>query len=325
MKADNDNSPRYADSFATPQERHAHVASQPDIRLRRAGAVPLATRLARAGRAEDLQRLIDHGVQRRPASWLEANENLPEGGKMGGDIVMEMRPSEKELKAAGKGGVRRDAKGAIAEWRGSDGRWRPPVELWRQPKGSRKSEVEHQEDAARHLAVRSTSDLPWFELNPSPASEGEDFRRLRAAHWVQALGVSNDNARVMIDRVGIGATVPFHKARTNARLAPSERGLTVVAKGAGWLAFRVHSNPKAAEAGVEGGHSMVEDAVIAGIDNSRKDAALGEHAAVLDDSLFGLTAREIAAKRGWGNSKGAEERAVRAQDRALAALEKLTA
>ncbi|MCK1279473.1 hypothetical protein IVB46_30055 [Bradyrhizobium sp. 61] len=47
---------------------------------------------------------------------------------------------------------------------------------------------------------------------------------------------------------------------------------------------------------------------------------LGEHAAVLNEALDGLTARQMAAKRGWGDSKAAEQRAIRAQDRAIEAL-----
>jgi hypothetical protein len=47
---------------------------------------------------------------------------------------------------------------------------------------------------------------------------------------------------------------------------------------------------------------------------------LGNHAKVLDMSIDGLTAREIAAKLGWGNTKQAERKAVAEQDAALAAL-----
>jgi hypothetical protein len=47
---------------------------------------------------------------------------------------------------------------------------------------------------------------------------------------------------------------------------------------------------------------------------------LGNHAKVLDLSIAGLTAREIAAKLGWGDTKQAERRAVAAQDAALQAL-----
>lgn len=49
-------------------------------------------------------------------------------------------------------------------------------------------------------------------------------------------------------------------------------------------------------------------------------ASLGEHFAVLEASLDGATARQIAAANGWGNSKTGERRAVLAQDDALAVL-----
>lgn len=44
---------------------------------------------------------------------------------------------------------------------------------------------------------------------------------------------------------------------------------------------------------------------------------------MLEDSLDGLTAREIAAANGWGNGKAEERRAVKAQDLALAAVASL--
>jgi hypothetical protein len=58
------------------------------------------------------------------------------------------------------------------------------------------------------------------------------------------------------------------------------------------------------------------------------DATLGEHAKILDQSIAGMTAREIAQAMGGGQTKQAERKAVAAQDAALAALtdvEKLAA
>lgn len=52
----------------------------------------------------------------------------------------------------------------------------------------------------------------------------------------------------------------------------------------------------------------------------RVAAALGDHCDVLERSLDGDTAREIAVANGWGNGKAGERRAVTAQDNALAAL-----
>jgi predicted transcriptional regulator len=64
----------------------------------------------------------------------------------------------------------------------------------------------------------------------------------------------------------------------------------------------------------------VERQIIETIDAPRTDAALGEHAKVLDLSIAGMTAREIAKELGWGETKQAERKAVAAQDAALQAL-----
>lgn len=64
------------------------------------------------------------------------------------------------------------------------------------------------------------------------------------------------------------------------------------------------------------------------MDAPRVQASLGEHFAVLEASLEGLTARQIADTKGWGRGKAGERKAVAAQDNALealAALEQLLA
>lgn len=86
------------------------------------------------------------------------------------------------------------------------------------------------------------------------------------------------------------------------------------------MAGKVAKNDLATEGSFVGAPDAVENAIIAAIDAPKIVAGLGEHAAVLQDSLDGMTAREIAAKRGWGDGKASEQRAVRAQDRALSAL-----
>ncbi|WP_438278802.1 hypothetical protein [Nitrobacter sp.] len=318
-------------------------------------AIPLAIRLARAGREEDLKRLIRHGTVVTVPSWLSADGNLPEvEGKPQADRVTEIRPSPDEMvRLAAKDAIsaregygpitaaeldtptrarlRFDAKGQITEWRGGDERWHDATELFRQPKGKRrKSEAERQDDNARHLSIRGSSGFPEQMQRSAVPSYGEDFRRLRAAHWVQAMGVANDNRRD-IDRIGVGGRHSFDEAWSNARLYPAcriPRHITAIAKGAEFMAFRVHSNPRAMQGGVEGGHDLVERQIVETIDAPRIDAALGEHAKLLDLSIAGMTAREIAAKMGWGNTKQSERKAVAAQDSALEALadvEKLAA
>jgi hypothetical protein len=72
--------------------------------------------------------------------------------------------------------------------------------------------------------------------------------------------------------------------------------------------------------GVEGGHDLVERQIVETIDAPRIDVALGEHAKILDQSIVGMTAREITATMGWGNTKQGERKTMAAQDAALAAL-----
>jgi hypothetical protein len=316
-------------------------------------ALPLAIRLARAGREEDLKRLIRHGTVVSVPTWLSADGNLPEvEGKPLPDRVVELRPSPDEMvrlaakdaisARAGYGPItaaeldvpmrarlRLDSKGVITEWRGSDERWHDTAELFRQAKGKRrKSEAERRDDNQRHLAIRGSGGFPERMQRSTTPSEGEDFRRLRAAFWARAMGVANDNARVDIDRAGVGGRHSFDEAWRNAGLYPAcriSRHITVIAKGAEFMAFRVHSNPTAAKGSFVGAPDAVERQIVETIDAPRTDAALGEHAKVLDMSIAGMTAREIARELGWGETKQAERKAVAAQDAALAALAEVEA
>lgn len=294
-------------------------------------AIPIAIRLARAGRTVDLERLIEYGRVPTSVTWLSAEGNLPEvGSKPQADRVTEIKPNDKgemerivKLMAEGKEAIKTNAKGHITHWIGADGRFRPVAELYRQAKGKRrKSEQERQDDNARHLSIRGSGGFPERFQRSTVPSEGEDFRRLRAAHWAVAMGVANDN-RLGIDRAGVGTGKGFEDAWRNAGLYPAcriPRHMAVIAKGAEFLAYRVHSNPCATPGSFVGAPDAVENQIIAMIDMPRVDAALGEHGKILDMSIAGKTAREIAGELGWGNTKQAERRAVKAQDAALAAL-----
>jgi hypothetical protein len=311
-------------------------------------ALPLALRLARAGRKADLERLIRYGTVTTVPTWHSANDNLPEVGERPlVERIVEIRPSPDEMVAlavqdaikarVGYGPItagemdapmrarlRFDAKGQITEWRGSDERWHDTAELFRQPKGRRrKTDEERQADNERHLAIPATGSLPERSAYVERGSSGKDYWRLRHAHMLQTMCACNDNRRAEIDRLGVGGRHSFDAAWANAGLYPASRiprYMTVIAHGAEFLAYRVHSNPRAMQGGVEGGHDLVERQVVETIDVPRIDAALGEHGRVLDLSIAGMTAREIADKMGWGNTKRAERRAVAAQDAALAAL-----
>lgn len=316
--------------------------------VRTTAAIPLAIRLARAGRTEDLARLIRHGTVTVVPSWLSAEGNLPEvGGKPQADRVTETRPSPDEivylaardaiatrgtigpitpadLSAAAERNIRRDANNVITEWRGSDGKFRAVAELFRQRKGQRrKSEQERQDDNARHLAIHGSGEFPERSDYVERGSDGRDYWRLRHATMLRTMTACNDNRRAEIDRMGVGGGHSFDEAWANAGLPPASRiprYVTAIARGAEFLAFRVHSNPTAAKGSFVGALDAVERQIVETIDAPRIDAALGEHAKVLDLSIAGLTAREIAKQMGMGDTKHAERKAVAAQDAALAAL-----
>lgn len=312
---------------------------------RPSGATPLGTRLARAGRQDDLRRLVRYGRVPVSVTWLSAEGNLSEAGSTTeADRILELRPTPDELIrisardaiAAREGygpitpddlavavsrNTRRNAKGHVVEWRGSDGKFRSVAELFRQVKGSRrKTEEERQGDNARHLSLPATGGFPEPLPRSTTPSAGEDFRRLRAAHWVQAMMPANDNRRREIDRLGVGGLVSFARARANVGLPPARPCPTAIARGAEFLGFRIHRSATASKGSFVGAFDAVESQIVSTMDAPKIEGRLGEHAAVLEDSLQGMTARQIAEKRGWGEDKSAEQRAVRAQDRALAAL-----
>ncbi|MFK4538030.1 hypothetical protein ABIA00_006213 [Bradyrhizobium ottawaense] len=147
--------------------------------------------------------------------------------------------------------------------------------------------------------------------------------RQRAATWIDAMGQHCTERRREIDRLGIGGRQSFEAARASAGLYPACRlpqYQTGIAMGVIWLGGKTRRNARATPGSFVGAPDAAENAIAAAMDAPKTEVGLGDHAAVLHEALDGLTAREIASKRGWGNSKGAEQRAVRAQDRALAAL-----
>jgi hypothetical protein len=314
-------------------------------KTRPSGATPLGTRLARAGRKADLQRLVRYGRVPVSVTWLSADGNLPEAGSTTeADRVTETRPSPDELirisvrdaiaaregygpitpddlAAAVDRNTRRDSRGHVTHWRCSDGKFRPVAELFRQPKGERrKTEQERQDDNARHLSLPATGSFPEPIQRSAVPSEGEDFRRLRAAHWVAAMGPANSNQRQEIDRLGVGGLVPFARARANVGLPPAWPAPTAIAPGAEFLGFRIHRSATASKGSFVGAFDAVETQIVETMDAPKVEDALGEHGQVLDMSIEGATARQIAAEMGFGSTKQAERRAVAAQDAALAAL-----
>jgi hypothetical protein len=234
-----------------------------------------------------------------------------------------------EMDAPMRARLRTDHRGHIAQWLGGDNRWHDTAELFRQPKGKRRrTDEERQVDNERHLSIPATGKFPERSSYVERGGEGVDHRRNRAAYWALAIGGHCDHRRREIDRLGVGSGHAFGEAWVNAGLPPASRiprHMTAIAPGAEFLAYRVHTNPTAAKGSFVGPASGPEGALVAAMDAPRVTAALGAHFAVLEASLDGLTAREIAAANGWGNTKAGERRAVAAQDNALEALAKIAA
>jgi hypothetical protein len=298
---------------------------------------PIVTRLRRAGRHSDLANLLsyDRPVQ---ADLYPDNDNQL-STDMGVDRVYEIRPTPGEIARAGIDGLRFNKKGHITHWRRADAagtpvldkhgreQWFEAFEQYAQPKGKRrKTRAEQAEETAAYLAIPATGTFPERSGYVERGSSGEDFRRQRAARWVHAMGEHCDGRRREIDRLGVGGRHSFETAWSNAGLPPASRlpqYRTGVAAGISWLAGKVRRNPTATPGSFVGAPDAAENAIAAAMDAPKLEAGLGDHAAVLHEALDGLTARQLAAKRGWGNSKSAEQRAVRAQDRALRALAKM--
>ena len=297
-------------------------------------AIPIVTRLRRAGRQGDVSNLVRFAV---PAEMPEGANDDMDG--FGVDTTFETRPTQNEISRACMRqdqhgiGLRFDSRGRITSYRATDAngdpvlvpngreRWFKAREGYRQSKGSRRKSLKVlAQHSAAHLALRGPCAFPDRSQYRESQSDGQDYWRNRHAVMMIAMVGQNQKARAAIDRRGLGALVSFAQARSNAGLAPAERGPTVVARGAGFLAGTVAKNDLATEGSFVGAPDAFENTMIAKIDAPRIEAALGEHAEVLRDCLDGMTARDLAAKRGWGSSKASEERAVRAQDRALAAL-----
>jgi hypothetical protein len=261
---------------------------------------------------------------------------------MGVDAVLEIRPTENEIARAcmkqGEHGLglRFDARGAITHWRRADAtgnpvldkqgraQWFEAFERYAHPKGSRrKSRAEQAEDAAAYLAIPATGAFTPPSIYVERGSEGEDYQRQRATRWVEAMGCYCDQRRRDIDRMGLGGRHSFEAAWRNAGLPPACRlpqYKTGVAEGISWLAGKTRKSATATAGSFVGAVDAAENAIVAVMDRPALLASLGAHANVLQDSLAGETARQMASKRGWGNSKASEQRAVRLQDKALAAL-----
>ncbi|WP_441280136.1 hypothetical protein [Bradyrhizobium sp. 63_E2_N1_3] len=295
---------------------------------------PIITRLRRAGRRDDLANLLSYDRPVQTDLYPDNDNQLSRD--MGVDSVHEIRPTPGEIARAGIDGLRFNKKGQITHWRRADSagnpvldkngreQWFEAFERYAQPKGKRrKTRAEQDEEGAAYLAIPATGSFPERSRYVERGSSGEDYRRQCAAKWVDAMGEFCDTRRREIDRMGLGGGKSFEEAWASAGLYPACRlpqYQTGIAMGVNWLGGKTRRNARATPGSFVGAPDAAENANVAAMDAPKMDAALGDHVAVLHEALDGMSARQIASKRGWGNSKGAEQRAVRAQDRALAAL-----
>ncbi|MBB4364246.1 hypothetical protein GGD65_005304 [Bradyrhizobium sp. CIR18] len=152
---------RFSNYFPGCSRASGHPTSQQMTRSARQEEIPmkhtpLEARLARADRRSDLRRLQDYAAPHAPTAWFAANDN--EVGSAQVDRVVEIRPSPREqiriavkdaIKTRGDYGpitpaeldaaARRNIRWEAREWLGSDGKWRPMTELFRQSKGGRRA------------------------------------------------------------------------------------------------------------------------------------------------------------------------------------------
>lgn len=300
---------------------------------------PIVTRLRRAGRIADLGNLVRFSGPDQPAQHAD-NDDVANG--FAADTVHEIRPTEGEIERACMKqdqygiGLRFDKLGRITAYRAHDEngdpvldkdgeeRWFPAREGYRQSKGGRLKSLAHlAEESALHLALPATGCFPERSPYIERHSGGADYWRMRHARMCHTISGLYNERRVEIDRLGIGGRHTFDEAWANAGLYPAcriPRYQTVVARGAIFLAGKTRGNKLATPGSFVGAPDAVENAIAAAMDAPKIEASLGDHVDTLNDALDGMTARETAAKRGWGTSKSAEQRAVRTQDRALDAL-----
>jgi len=182
------------------------------------------------------------------------NDNQP----LGTDTVIEQRPSPDELnrilhrRFPGMGpaygaqldeAARKTFNADLSKWLGLDGRWHSTAEKYRQSKGGRRQAKARRSDSnSRHLAVPATGRFPEHSRYVERGSQGEDFRRHRAAYWVKSM--------------------PLWAPTTG----PVVRLEACCATGAGFMGQRVHGSASASRAGCYGVPGAVEDAMIALID-----------------------------------------------------------
>jgi hypothetical protein len=300
------------------------------------GAGPLFTRLARAGRLDDLKFLAEYVKARSGV----ANDNVELTDDMGVDSVIDVRPTENEIMRAcmnpdanGNVGLRYDSRGRLIAWRQTDAkgdpvlddsgeeRWFPPSERYRQPRGARRvPQKDMSKQSAAHaaalLSLSVSGTLPPACVPDSRyPSAGAIYSRIHAAHTAMLQhGVFSAARRLLVSLKVDGGHTLAQAARANPR-ASAKRGRTVVAYGAEFISGRTDSGGTATEGSFVGAPDAMERALVAAMD--ARTVPVSE---VLEMALAGSTAREIAVAQGYGGTKQAERKAVTDVDAEIAKL-----
>lgn len=303
----------------------------------RGAASPLFTRLARAGRFEDIRLLAAYVRARRNV----ANDNvLPAAGEQGADSIMVVRPTVEEIARAGEEGLRFDKRGRLVAWRLTDAsgkpildkrgneRWLRPIDCYKQPRGARRKTVADRqaEDAAyaeRLMSLRGITPFPdpWV-VDARYASYGGFFGRLRTAYDELVRAGIPSSLREFLAVYSVDGTRTLEQAAAANPQARVMRGRTVIAHGADFLAGKTDKSGTSSPGSYVGAPDAAENAMIAAFDAEAAGAIAGD---VLDMALAGHTAREIAVSNGRKSNKGGEEWAVREMDRAIDRLKNIAA
>ena len=294
----------------------------------------LFARLIRLGRQDDAEFLANI-VKARNAV---ANDNVPITEGMGVDTVVEIRPTPNEIMLASKPdengeiGLRFNAKGVLVEWRpvdedgnpaiGADGKhvWLKPVDRSRHAKGGRRK-------TARELSAKSSEHAEWFlslrgtgKMPPAwvPDTRYPSACRVLARFRAASGGyVVPSRLRDLLARHGIDGERTLEQCAEANPQARVTRGKTVIANGAGFISGRTESNEGASRGSSVGAPDAAEVAMITAMDAG---SAFKRMADVLEMAVTGMTMREIAVAKNWGNTKQAERKAVVEVDAAIAEL-----
>lgn len=297
----------------------------------------LIARLIRLGRHDDAKFLVDLAKARSAV----ANDNMP-AGDIGVDTAMVFRPTVEEIRRASiktkngkpdpKGGIglRFSAKGELTEWRvaeadgtprlgkGGEEIWLKPVERYRQPKGKRRRtsaalSADNNAHGSWLLSLRGTGKMPpaWIP-DTRYASACRVLARLTAAMVGYAVP---SRLRDDLRTHGVDGGRTLEQCAAANPQATVRRCRPGMAWKVDFLCGKPDANPMATEGSFVGAPDAAEMTMIAAIDANGQSVP-----AVLGMALAGMTMREIAVAEGRKPTKGGEEWAVRAVDRAIADL-----